>query len=148
MPPKRFFELQEQMYLAFNRNEPNAASDLAHEYLTLAKDFRSNWNYGNAIHHSNLILGRIALRNGETMKAKEFLLKAGKTSGSPQLNSFGPNMMLARELLEKGEKDIVLMYIDLSRKFWNSLLSWRKTRKWKRDILNDKLPDFGAHLHF
>jgi hypothetical protein len=49
--------------------------------------------------------------NGDIEEAKKQLLLAGKTPSSPQLNSFGPNMILAKELLDKGEKDTVLHYL-------------------------------------
>jgi len=68
------------------------------------------WNHGNNIHHGNLILGRISLAADDIEQAKERLIEAGKTPGSPQLNSFGPNMTLAKELLQKGEKGVVLEY--------------------------------------
>ena len=77
-----------------------------------------DWNYGNVIHNANQILGRCALREGELAEAKNYLLKAGATPGSPQLDSFGPRMQLARELLEKGEKETVLQYLDLVARFW------------------------------
>ena len=38
--------------------------------------------------------------------------------GSPQLNSFGPIMSLAEELLEQGEPDTVLEFFAECRKFW------------------------------
>jgi hypothetical protein len=51
--------------------------------------------------------------------------------GSTQLNSFGPEMTLSRELLEKGERDVVLQYFVLCRRFWASgsqqLDAWTKT---------------------
>jgi hypothetical protein len=80
----------------------------------------------------------------ETAKAR--LLDAGKTPGSPQLDSFGPNMELAHELLQKGEKDVVLQYFDLCAKFWTmggaSLDSWRQTVK------AGGTPDFGPSLNY
>ena len=65
-----------------------------------------------------MVFGRIALKNGKKDEAKQRLLEAGKSPGSPQMNSFGPNMSLARDLLEKGERETVLQYFDLCRKFW------------------------------
>jgi len=38
------------------------------------------------------------LKEGKVEDAKHYLLEAGKTPGSPQLNSFGPDMSLAEEL--------------------------------------------------
>ncbi|WP_298861940.1 hypothetical protein [uncultured Gimesia sp.] len=59
----------------------------------------SDWNSGNHIHHGNITLGRIAIAADDVEAAKQYLINAGKTSGSPQLNSFGPDMSLAKELL-------------------------------------------------
>ena len=114
----------------------------------MAEAKKEDWNYGNAIHHANLMLGQLALKNGNLEKAKEYLIQAVQTKGSPQLNSFGPNMSLAKELLEKGEQKVVIEFLDHSKKFWKWIFSWRKIRKWKKTIANKKIPDFGANLNF
>jgi len=90
------------------------------------------------------VLGRIALRQGQIKLAKEYLLKAGQTPGSPQLNSFGPNMSLARDLAEKGEKDVVVEYFDQCRKFWR--MGTDKLDKWTKEVRVGIMPDFGANL--
>jgi hypothetical protein len=105
------------------------------------------WNYGNNIHHGNIILGKIALAADDIEQAKKRLIEAGKTPGSPQLDSFGPNMALAKELLEKGEKDVVLEYFELCSKFWKSERHLQKLNKWSAEVKEDKIPDFGANLY-
>lgn len=77
-----------------------------------------SWNYGNVIYDANTLLGRVALREGNLDAAKKYLVAAGKTKGSPQLNSFGPSFTLARELAEKGERDAVIEFLDLVGLFW------------------------------
>ena len=61
-----------------------------------------------------------------------------------QLNSFGPNMTLAKELLEVGERDIVLQYVDLCRTFW--LMDLGNTGAWEKIIDSGRIPNFGPHL--
>lgn len=92
----------------------------------------AGWNRGHKIHHGNLILGRIAFAEGDIDEAKSRLILAGKTDGLPQLNSFGPNMLLAKELLEKGETATVLQYFKLCKKFWNS--PRRELDRWTDDV--------------
>lgn len=104
------------------------------------------WNYGNNIHHANIVLGRIAIRSDHIQKAKEHLIKAGETPGSPQLNSFGPNMTLAKELLQKGEKEVVLKYFELCSKFWKS--GKERLDKWSADVKDGKMPNFGTNLSY
>lgn len=104
----------------------------------------TGWNRGNRIHHANIILGRIALAQGDMDEAKSRLLLAGKTSGSPQLNSFGPNMTLAKELLEQGETDVVLEYFELCKLFWDS--PRRQLEEWTDDVKANRIPKFGANL--
>jgi hypothetical protein len=94
------------------------AEQVAHEALLGAEKFPKDWNHGNALHQAHTALGRVALRRDKLAEAKVHLLEAGRTPGSPQLNSFGPNMLLAQELLERGEKEVVLEYFDLCRAFW------------------------------
>jgi tetratricopeptide (TPR) repeat protein len=99
---------------------------------------------GHNVHHGNLILGRIALHDGDVAKAKEHLLAAGKTSGSAALNSFGPNMTLAKELLEKGERRVVLEYFKLCANFWKK----DELDTWASEVRAGKVPDFGANLEY
>lgn len=121
--------------------------DDAKKFATkMLKDDSVGWNRGNRIHHGNLILGQIALLDGNVDDAKSRLLLAGKTNGSPQLNSFGPNMSLAKALLEQGETDVVLAYFDLCKKFWSS--PNRKLEQWIDDVKSNRTPQFGANLAY
>ena len=76
------------------------------------------FEYGNAIHWANIALGRAALAHDDLTAAAEYLVRAGKTPGSPQLNSFGPDRSLARALLERGERTPVLTYLADCARFW------------------------------
>ena len=86
--------------------------------LALGERLPRDRNYGNAVHEGNRILGHLALRAGDVEAAKAFLLKAGGTPGSPQLDSFGPPLTLAHDLLVRGEKDIVIRYLEMCSIFW------------------------------
>lgn len=108
----------------------------------------SDWDYGNRIHHGNLVLGRIALREDNIDEAKTRLIAAGKTPGSPQLDSFGPKMALAKELLERGERAIVLEYFRLCSKFWASEDAKDQLEKWTVLVNGGRIPDFGANLDY
>ncbi|MFV1965372.1 MAG: tetratricopeptide repeat protein, partial [Pirellulaceae bacterium] len=127
---------------ALDAGELKKAEAYATEMLTIAASHKSDWNYGNAVHHGNLVLGRLALASGNLAKAKQHLIEAGKTPGSPQLNSFGPNMTLAKELLEKGEKEIVLEFFQLCSKFWER----DRLKQWADDVEKGRVPKFGGNL--
>ncbi|MBX7255092.1 MAG: hypothetical protein K1Y02_01930 [Candidatus Hydrogenedentes bacterium] len=102
------------------------------------------WNRGNILHKGNIVLGRVALRNGDIAAAKHHLLEAGKTEGSPQLGSFGPNMALARELIAHDERAVVLDYLNLCEQFWK--LGGEKLSEWKSNVEDGVDPDFGPNL--
>jgi len=120
------------------------AKVLAQETLRIAEKYKDDWNYGNAIHKGHLTLGRIALRLDDIEEAKKQLLLAGNTPGSAQLDSFGPNMLLAQELLEKGENAIVLEYLKLCEIFWEFHIE--KLMKWQEQVSKGEKPYFGANL--
>lgn len=134
--------LPELAKAALDAGETAKARGYAEELLKATN--RESWNYGNAIHHGHLILGRIALREGDLNTAKEQLLAAGDTPGSPQLDSFGPNMVLAKELLEKGEKQAVLEYFKRCGSFWKK----GDLETWTREVQDGKIPEFGANLDY
>jgi hypothetical protein len=120
-----------------------AAESQAQEVLAMAPKYAKDWNYGNALHYGNLALGHLALQHGDRRAAVARLLAAGDTPGSPQLDSFGPRMSLARELLLAGERDAVLDYIDRTLRFWS--MSWGTGTVWKIAIRLGFTPGFGSH---
>lgn len=134
--------LQYLAKVALAANAPKKAEEYADKMLSQNSP---GWNYGNNIHHGNIILGRIALTLDDLEEAKKHLINAGKTPGSPQLNSFGPDMTLAKELLQKGEKDVVLKYLELCSKFWKS--GKDQLEKWTVVVKDGKIPDFGFNLN-
>lgn len=144
--PSRYYRLDKLVKAAFDSGDPKKAAKYAQELLDDSETFPRDWNYGNAIHHANLILGRVALQNGDVKKAGEFLLKAGDTPGSPQLNSFGPNMTLAQALLEKGQKETVLKYLDECRKFWQ--MGGDRLDEWTKQIKKGETPNFGGNVFY
>jgi tetratricopeptide (TPR) repeat protein len=141
-PENRVNHLSELAKLAYAAEVPEKAKKFASEAVEVKPE--SN-NYGECLHHGNLILGQLALQDNDIVSARRYLLQAGKTPGSPTLDSFGPNMTLAKMLLEKGERQVVLDYLDLCAKFWES---GREDRlpQWKRTVKQGGIPDFGANL--
>ncbi len=97
------------------------------------------------IHEANIILGRVALREGDLKSAANYLLAAGRVGGSGSLSSFGPNMMLAKELLERNQREPVLDYFQLCARFWTfdarGLLN-----RWTSEVKAGRIPEFGANL--
>src|SRR5690606_3461452 len=143
---KQFYELTKNLQRKYESGEIEEVKSDINEIKSLLPNYATNWNYGNALHKMNIVEGRIALQKGNVEEAKKYLILAGKTTGSPQLNSFGPNMSLAKELLEKREKQIVIQYFDLCRKFWKSDFS--KLDDWEEIVHKDEIPNFGANLEF
>ncbi|NOY40576.1 MAG: hypothetical protein GXP26_01895, partial [Planctomycetes bacterium] len=115
---QQFYLLADLALVALEADEQEKSENYARQLLSEAPERKKNWNYGNAIHHGNQILGRIALAADDLEKAKKYLLESGKTPGSPQLNSFGPSMVLAKELLKKGEREVVIEYFQQCGNFW------------------------------
>jgi tetratricopeptide (TPR) repeat protein len=142
----RFYALDEAAKASLELGKTEEAEAYARQALELAPRFHDNWNYGNAIHDGHMVLGRVALRKGDVETAKRELLEAGKTPGSPQLNSFGPNMSLAKDLLEQKETDTVVAYFDLCGKFWE--MERGNLRRWKVLAKGGEMPDFGANLFY
>ena len=140
----RFYQLGRLAKQSVAQGNMDEARAYASELLALLPRFPRNWNYGNAVQDGNLVLGRIAAQEGRLQDAKRYLLEAGKSSGSPQMNSFGPNMSLAKDLLERGEREVVLEYFELCRKFWR--LESGRLDQWSHEARAGKTPDFGANL--
>jgi len=140
----RFYSLGDLAGKAWKEGSAEQTASYARELLAAAPRYSKDWNYGNAIHDGHMYLGLVALQQGDVAAAREHLLEAGKTTGSPQLNSFGPNMALAYALLQKGERDTVLEYFTLCRKFWE--LGGTQLDLWTDLVRQGQIPVFGANL--
>ena len=143
---QRFYALRGAAKAAIAVGKMPEAQAYATELLESASQFQDDWNYGNAVHDGHLVLGRLAFRGGDAETAKAELLAAGETPGSPQLNSFGPNMALAKDLLELGDTDTVLEYFRRCEGFWAS--GAERLTRWRLAIADGRVPDFGANLRY
>ena len=150
-----------------------AALDDAQSYAIELLDSATNpkdWNYGNAVFFGNMVQGQVALRRGDLAAARARLLAAGHTTGSPQLNSFGPNMSLARDLLTGVEevtsassasreervprryetspetRQTVLEFFDLCQAFWT--MGRDRLQQWSQQVRAGVVPEFGANLYY
>jgi hypothetical protein len=148
LPPaglQRFYGLKAAAQAAFDAGDLNTAENYASELLADAPSYPKDWNYGNAIFYGNMLLGRVALRRDRNVAlARSLLIASGKTPGSPQLNSFGPNMSLAKDLLKAGERDTVLEFFGECSLFWKQQFS--KLDQWSAMVKGGGDPDFGANL--
>lgn len=141
-----FYSLDEQITAAYKENNFDKVKDLAKENLELAAVYRCNWNYGNAIHDTNRALGLISLKTGDIEGAAGYLIKAGKSTGSPQLNTFGPELDLANELLKLGKVEAVKTYLKDIKSFWE--MDNGKLDEWLAQIDKGEKPEldrFATH---
>ena len=132
--------------MAFDTGDMTKARSYAEQLLTEVGSDRSQWNYGDAVHKGNLILGRSAVREGRLAEAVTFLRASGDTPGSGVLNSFGLNMSLAKDLLERGEVEAVLNYFESCRLFWK--MGGARLDAWSKDVQAGNIPNFGANLRY
>jgi len=139
----RFYALNDAAKTSFNAKEYEKAERYAVELSMLAEKYPNDWNYGNAVYDAHIVLGRLALLENDIETAKEELFLAVKTPGSPQLDSFGPNMTLARDLIEKGQTESVILFLIECKRFW---YDHQKVDEWIKVIESGKMPDFRANL--
>ena len=141
----RFYALTNAAFAAFHLEQYDLSSRLAAELLDAAQSFVHDWNYGNAIHVGHVVRGLLALRAGDKPSAIRELHAAGATRGSPQLDTFGPSMLLAKELLRTGETEAVLEYFGQCRTFWKMGGEWLDI--WETKVRAGHVPNFFMHLH-
>ena len=84
-------------------------------------------------------------RKGDVAAAIVHLKQSGETKGSPQLNSFGPSMQLARALIQVNEIPPVLHYFKQCREFWQSGDAWLNVYEAK--VRRGAVPNFFWSLY-
>jgi len=128
------------LYFLIGRDDK--ASKYANALLT---DIPVNdMQYGMGVHNGRTILGLIAVKNGDIGKAREHLnesVNITKSSAPPW-----PYMDLAKALLEKGQKDAVLEYLELCGKNWEVPGVKDQLAEWADQIRKGMTPDFFGYL--
>ncbi len=114
------------------------------EMTELLRLVPKDWNYGNIIYYQNWIFGMFAFDAGNMDEAKHYLALAASTVGSPQLNSFGPNMKLARNLLKSGEVKVFLDFLDKIEIFWKHGKPWINV--WRNKVNQGLIPNCIMHM--
>lgn len=137
----RFYWLPDLARTAFAAGNFRKAKKYATDCISEAALFK-DWAHGNGIHHGHAVLGRVAFAQGDFALAAKHLLDAGRTPGSPQLDSFGPSFELAEELLLAGDSRSVLDYLELCRRFWSYRA--KAIDAWQKQIRVGKRPDFQS----
>lgn len=93
-----------------------------------------------------LTKGMVALKKGDTDKSAEFLLKSAEVYRAMNSMAQGPNMSLAKALLEAGRHDEVIEFLNKCGKVWK--VDQGKVGKWTAEIKAGKIPDFGNSLYY
>jgi thiol-disulfide isomerase/thioredoxin len=104
-----------QLALAeFEAGDDDAAARDAHRLLD-----RDNNPPPNFAQVGHTVLGRVALAKGNVAEAKAELLASVPAVIPPGMN-MEPNRTLAQDLIDHGERDAVVQFLEQSREFWKN----------------------------
>jgi len=144
-PKKRFRALGQIAKAAYDAGYYDKARGFSRELLSLAPNYRDDWYYGQAVATANIVLGRVALKcGGDIAMAESYLRASEATLTTPFLKIEGPNMSLAKDLLEAGDREPVLEFLEASRKSWTD--NRHQLDTWERTIKAGGIPNFGPNL--
>ena len=96
----------------FDAGDDQAAEHDSRRLLTNAQ------NNPNAYSVAETVLGRVAAAKGDLNGAKTHLTASITMPASIKNASFQPNMTLAQDLYDAGEKDAVIQFLEASRNVW------------------------------
>lgn len=96
-------------------------------------------------YYGNEVLGLVALNSGDLVSAKQHLLLSATVKGWSEIDRFGPNTALAKALLEKGEREAVLDFLEQCKSLWPS--GKQKLDQWQGIIRAGAMPDFSPTPH-
>jgi hypothetical protein len=152
---QRIWHLSQAARAALEAGANAKARKYAMEALTLGERYRQRERLpifkdgipiATAVANGHLVLGRLALLDGDVEEAKKQLLLYAQMPGPNLPNVDGPNMSLARELLKHSERDTVLEFLQLCKSFWTE--DQGKIAEWSLIISKGGTPDFGANLFY
>lgn len=136
--------------LAFNAEDMIKARTYAEELLAMTQrdEWSPDWT-GTAVHEGNLVLGRVAVREGKLSEAITFLHRSGNVAYLSNMRE--PDMSLAKDLLEAGEAAAVLAYFEQSRPLWVQMqgeLAGELLDLWAAEVRQGYIPKFDTSLSY
>ncbi len=100
--------------------------------------------FASAAYTGNLILAQAALDNGDTAAAGRHLLQAAAAPGTPAIQQNGPDTTVARLLLQRGERDMVVEYLRRCRNLWPQGVPL--LNRWETAIRAGRQPNFNNRV--
>ncbi|HML18625.1 MAG TPA: TlpA disulfide reductase family protein [Bryobacteraceae bacterium] len=111
--PRQMRVLNDRMEAEFDAGDSAAAGKDAEQLLDIITVNPTAGNFDQMIHAAETMLGRVKLAQGNRAEAKHHLMESAKVKlpGAPK-------MTLAQDLVDAGERDAVLEYLEACRAFW------------------------------
>jgi len=130
---------------ALEAGDDAKAESYAHEALDAVSSSKQPDFDSDRIYYGNHVLGMMAIHRNDVSLAKQYLIASAKTPGTWMTRTRGPNTSLAKALLERGERDVVLQYLDLCKGFWKE--NNEPLEQWRTTLRGGGNPDFGISLN-
>jgi tetratricopeptide (TPR) repeat protein len=116
-----YMKMTRQLFESLRSGDFATAETIAPEILSMVETYRAaSGMYGDNLFNAYDALGRAAFQKGDFESAQQYLLKAADTPGSPNLDSFGPSLWLAKALLDQGYREAVIAFLRSSKTFWKN----------------------------
>lgn len=144
-PRARWGELGNAAKESFEQGKYDDARKYALELRQRTPAYTDDFYYCDAIQRYNLVLGRLAVRDGDLQAAEKYLMASARMPDVDYRSYFGPNVSLANDLLSLGHREVVVRYLKATKKFWVSSTP-DQVDIWVKEIKSGKYPDFGANL--
>lgn len=91
------------------------------------------------------MLGLLALRNNDVAGAPAYLLSSAATKGWPEFRRSGPNLTLAKRLLNRGERDAVVDFLEICKGLWTD--GRTRLEQWQAIIRAGSEPEWNDAQH-
>jgi hypothetical protein len=124
---------------AFLAGQLDQAEEIAK--VLMKSDDPSSYTSRRQQYIAHIILGRVALERKQVGRAKKHLQSATQCARGILLTTFGPDMSLAKGLLDHGMQFVVLEYL---KQFLSCPSRMNPIiEQWIKEINGGKVPDFG-----
>ena len=143
-----YLNLQDVLDVSLRTNNVAQAVAKANELQRMIDDMKLKHEdiryYARNVYDINDALGRAAFVRGDFQAASDYLLKAADIpAGAPGVTTLccaGPNLWLAKSLLDAGYREVVLKFLEACKQFWTQPAE-RRLDQWIAAIRGGGSPD-------